>query len=110
MEPLQFFKCLADDTRLQSLMLIQQVGEACVCDLMQALKLEQPKISRHLALLRKCALVTDERRGKWVYYRINPTMPEWCKAVIAEGTASNKAYFAASLARLKVAQQTTNCY
>ena len=53
MNPCKFFKCLADDTRLKSLMLIATVKEACVCDLMAALELDQPKISRHLAELRK---------------------------------------------------------
>lgn len=101
MSPLKFFKCLADDTRLKSLMLIAKVDEACVCDLMAALELDQPKISRHLAELRKCSIVKDERRGKWVYYKLHPELPNWAKEVIVQAADSNPTYFASSLQRLK---------
>jgi ArsR family transcriptional regulator, arsenate/arsenite/antimonite-responsive transcriptional repressor len=63
MDPCTFFKCLADDTRLKSVLLIAKINEACVCDLMEALELDQPKTSRHLAQLRKCGILADERRG-----------------------------------------------
>ncbi|MEC7692041.1 MAG: ArsR family transcriptional regulator, partial [Pseudomonadota bacterium] len=43
MNALQLFKCLADDTRLKSVVLIHTFGEACVCELMETLKLDQPK-------------------------------------------------------------------
>ncbi len=80
--PLTFYKCLSDETRLKSLMLLVSKRELCVCDLIQALELSQPKISRHLADLRKCGLVLPERRGKWVYYSIHPDLPEWAKNVL----------------------------
>ena len=57
MEPVQFYKCLADETRLKSLLLIEKEQELCVCELMAALEESQPKISRHLAQLRKCGLL-----------------------------------------------------
>ncbi len=82
MEPVQFFKCLADDTRLRCVLLIQQERELCVCELMVALDDIQPKISRHLAQLRKCGLLVDERRGQWVHYRLNPALPDWCQGVL----------------------------
>ncbi|MDO6693801.1 metalloregulator ArsR/SmtB family transcription factor [Aliiglaciecola sp. 3_MG-2023] len=104
MSPLQFFKCLSDDTRLKSLMLIAESGELCVCDLMEALNLEQPKISRHLAELRKCELLRDERRGKWVYYRLHPELPEWANKVIRESSQHNKSYFEEALSRLKTSK------
>lgn len=81
-EPLSLYKSLAEETRLKSLLLMQSQGELCVCDLMSALDLSQPKVSRHLAELRKHHIVLDERRGKWVYYRINPALPEWVKHVL----------------------------
>lgn len=84
MSPLIFFKCLADDTRLKSMLLINQHQELCVCDLQQALQLSQPKVSRHLAELRKCALLIDERRGKWVYYRLHPNLPAWVAESLAQ--------------------------
>ena len=74
-DPLQFFKCLADETRLKSLILIQSEGELCVCELMEALEEIQPKISRHLALLREHKIVLDRRQGQWIYYRFEPGTP-----------------------------------
>lgn len=83
MNPLILYKALAEETRLKSLLLMQSQGELCVCDLMQALGLSQPKVSRHLAELRKNSIVLDERRGKWVHYRINPDLPQWVKDILA---------------------------
>ena len=82
MTPLQLFKCLADDTRLHSVLLIAEEGELCVCELMAALEISQPKISRHLAQLRECGILQDQRRGQWVHYRLHPDLPEWAQAVI----------------------------
>ncbi|GAB4258249.1 MAG: metalloregulator ArsR/SmtB family transcription factor [Methylomicrobium sp.] len=75
--PVQFFKCLADDTRLRCVTLLHREGKLCVCELTAALALSQPKISRHLALLRQSGLLLDSREGQWVYYRINPSLPDW---------------------------------
>ena len=61
MPPLDFFKALADDTRLNLLMLMYQLNELCVCELSSALALSQPKISRHLAILRE-AISTSKRQ------------------------------------------------
>jgi ArsR family transcriptional regulator len=108
MSPLQFFKCLADDTRLKCLLLVSQVGESCVCDLMSALNLDQPKISRHLAELRKCTILQDERRGKWVYYQLHPDLPEWAKDVITQTAEQNKPYFDGQLTTLTRAIEAKN--
>ncbi|QSX29634.1 MULTISPECIES: metalloregulator ArsR/SmtB family transcription factor [Shewanella] len=80
MDPVVFYKSLADDTRLRTLMLIGQEGELCVCELTEALGLSQPKISRHLKLLREAGLLSDRRQGQWVFYRINEALPDWAKA------------------------------
>ncbi|MBS7132854.1 MAG: metalloregulator ArsR/SmtB family transcription factor [Clostridium sp.] len=53
--PLQLFKNLADETRLGIVLLLKARGELCVCDLCTALAQSQPKISRHLAMLRESA-------------------------------------------------------
>lgn len=108
MDPLQFYKCLADDTRLHILLLLTQVEEACVCDFISALELEQPKISRHLASLRQCGLLRDERRGKWVYYQIHNELPNWAKQVLTLSAVNNKPYFQNTLTRLKSAQTDAN--
>ena len=76
MNPIQFYKCLSDETRLRCLMLIENEGELCVCELTEALAESQPKVSRHLAQLRQCELLLDRKQGQWVYYRINPTLPD----------------------------------
>ena len=67
-------KALADPVRLRLLSLIaaHADGEACVCDLNDAFDLSQPTISHHLKVLRKAGLITSERRGTWVYYRLVP--------------------------------------
>ena len=80
--PVQFFKCLSDETRMRCMTLLQLRGELCVCELTQVLQISQPKISRHLALLRSCGLLLDRRQGAWVYYRIHPQLPAWALAVL----------------------------
>jgi len=72
-----FFKMLADQTRMRAMMLMESEGELCVCELTHALKLSQPKISRHLAQLRETGLVRARRDGLWMYYQVNPALPEW---------------------------------
>ncbi|MCB1668042.1 MAG: metalloregulator ArsR/SmtB family transcription factor [Porticoccaceae bacterium] len=99
--PLQFYKCLADETRLQSILLIQQEGELCVCELTTALDESQPKISRHLAQLRECELLKDRREGQWVFYQINPELPPWAKDVLVQTCAQNKDYLKSADQRLK---------
>lgn len=81
MDQTDFFKCLSDTTRLDILKLVLCKQEVCVCEITSALALSQPKISRHLALLRHHHILLDERRGQWVYYRLNPNLPHWAIAV-----------------------------
>lgn len=64
-----FFSALADPTRLRLLHLMKD-GEICVCFLQGVLKTNQPKISRHLAYLRKSGLVEARRDGKWIHYQL----------------------------------------
>ena len=66
-------KALADPVRLRLLSLIASHagGEACVCDLNDAFELSQPTISHHLKQLHAAGLVDREKRGVWVYYRLN---------------------------------------
>lgn len=108
MDPCTFFKCLADETRLKSLLLIDMMQEACVCDLMEALQLDQSKTSRHLAQLRKCGILVDERRGKWVFYQLHPQLPEWAKEVVRQTAEYNKNYFKTALDKLIDAQSSSS--
>jgi ArsR family transcriptional regulator len=64
-------KAIADSYRLRMLAtLARAADEVCVCDFTAALPLNQPTVSHHLRILREAGLVTCERRGTWVYYRI----------------------------------------
>lgn len=64
-------KAVADPHRLTMLATLARAeDEVCVCDFTGALPLEQPTVSHHLKLLREAGLVTCERRGTWVYYRL----------------------------------------
>ncbi|EAR07888.1 metalloregulator ArsR/SmtB family transcription factor [Reinekea blandensis] len=101
MTPEQFFKCLADETRCRCLLLIQQELELCVCELMAALDESQPKISRHLAQLRKCGLLEDRRQGQWVFYRVSPELPAWMVSVLQQTLTSNADYLQTNLTRLQ---------
>lgn len=67
------FNALADPTRLRLLNLMRD-GEVCVCFFVEILKEAQPKISRHLAYLRRAGIVHARRDGKWMHYGI--TRPE----------------------------------
>jgi len=68
------FKAIADPARLRLLSFIaaQPSGEACVCYLTRPLGLSQPTVSHHLRILHDAGLLTRDRRGTWVYYRIVP--------------------------------------
>ena len=66
-------KALADPVRLRLLSIVASHadGEACVCDLNDAFDLSQPTISHHLKQLHEAGLLDREKRGVWVYYRVN---------------------------------------
>ncbi len=74
----QVFKALGGPVRLRLLSLIgaHQGGGVCVCDLTTAFDLTQPTISHHLKVLREAGIITSERRGTWVYYRLVPAALE----------------------------------
>lgn len=84
MLPEKFFHALADETRLRCVVLILQMGELCVCELTYALQLSQPKISRHLAILKTTNVLQARREGLWVYYNLHPGLPVWAKGVLQE--------------------------
>lgn len=99
MQLLQLHKALADDTRLRCLMLIAELGELCVCELTSALQVSQPKISRHLALLRETGLLSDRRQGQWVFYQLHADLPDWALAIIRAGGQSQPDVLQADIKR-----------
>ena len=64
-----FFRALADRTRLRLLNLMRD-QEVCVCYFVGILKMSQPKVSRHLAYLRRAGIASARRQGTWMHYRI----------------------------------------
>ena len=69
---LDVFKALSEETRLRIVKLLDH-GELCVCDIVAALDMIQPKVSFHLAVLKDAGLVKDRRQGKWTHYSIVDT-------------------------------------
>ncbi|WP_430462868.1 ArsR family transcriptional regulator [Thalassolituus sp. LLYu03] len=108
--PLTLFRCLNDDTRLSLVLLLHSRGELCVCDLISALNhsqaqlsqtqlsqtqlsqtpISQPKVSRHLQPLRESGLLTAEKRGQWVYYRINPALEDWALDILSAAARASE--------------------
>ncbi|POM27642.1 Arsenical resistance operon repressor [Actinomadura rubteroloni] len=78
------FKAVADPVRLRLLSLIasHEGGEACVCDLTAAFDLTGPTISHHLKVLRQAGLIDAERRGTWVYHRVDAAVLGRLSAVL----------------------------
>lgn len=90
LKPEKFFYLLSDETRLRCLLLLQAESECCVCDFTYALQTIQPKISRHLAILKGAGVASDRRAGAWIYYSLHSDLPAWASrilSVIAKETA-----------------------
>jgi ArsR family transcriptional regulator len=77
------FRALADPTRLRLLNLIAD-REMCVCYFVEILRTSQPKISRHLAYLRKACIATARRDGKWMHYRLAIPRDEVAARILRE--------------------------
>ena len=100
MDPLSFYKAIADATRLRATLLLCQTPELCVCDLVQALGESQPKVSRHLALLKQACLLQHRRQGLWIFYRLHPQLPAWVIAVLQHTWQQNPDFINENLTRL----------
>src|SRR5437899_8283683 len=81
------FKALADRTRLRLISLIGD-SEVCVCFLVEILKTSQPKISRHLAYMRRAGIVAARREGKWMHYRLTEPPDEHAARIFREVRAA----------------------
>jgi ArsR family transcriptional regulator len=64
------FKALSDETRLRIVKLLEH-GELCVCDIVAALNVVQPKASFHLGVLKEAGFIKDRKQGKWIHYSLN---------------------------------------
>ncbi len=78
-----FFHALANDIRLRIILLLEAEPQLSVCQLVRILKLPQPKVSRHLAVLRDAGLVSVDRRAQWICYRLGEMLLPWQRKVVA---------------------------
>ncbi len=111
MLPHQFFKLLSDETRVRCLLIIARETQVCVGELTLALNESQPKISRHLALLRSSGVVVDVRQGQWVFYRLSSELPGWMRKQIQGLTESNclKKEYQQDILRLSEMESRPEC-
>ena len=77
------FRALADPTRLRLLNLIAD-REICVCYFVEVLRISQPKVSRHLAYLRRAGIVASRREGKWMHYRLAAPKDQAAASILQE--------------------------
>lgn len=90
-----FFESLSDESRRRILVLVMKHQELCVCELFQALEVPQPKVSRHLAVLREAGVLAQRREGTWVFYRLDAQLPAWAYrtlGLMVEGVEHGAAY------------------
>ncbi|MBY6198579.1 metalloregulator ArsR/SmtB family transcription factor [Vibrio hangzhouensis] len=90
-DPLVLHKCLSDHTRLLITLMIFTEVELSVGELCDALQEPQPKVSRALAVLRNCGVVTDRRKGQWAFYSIADQLPLWGIDILDASVKSMKA-------------------
>ena len=77
-----FFHALSNDIRLRIVLLLASEPQLSVCQLVRILDLPQPKVSRHLAVLREAGVVTVDRKAQWICYRLGDTMQPWQREVV----------------------------
>jgi len=81
-------KALADETRLQMLVLVADRGELCVCDFEHTLGITQSKTSRHLRYLLHAHLLDNRRDGLWIYYRLADDLEPALRDILASVRAA----------------------
>lgn len=74
---------LADPTRRRLLALLEGRDELCVCEMVEALRLAQYRVSRHLRELRAAGLVSAWRQSRWMHYRVNPRLARADQSLVA---------------------------
>ena len=74
--PLAMLKSLADGNRLRVIAALMHHEELCVCQITELLRLATATVSRHMSILQNADLVTSQKRGRWVYYRLTDAFPD----------------------------------
>lgn len=101
------FRALADATRLRILGLLA-TGEVCVCHIHEALRISQPKASRHLAYLRRAGLVATRRDGLWIHYRM-ADLPDPVLVVVQQTVMHALTHMAAVRKDIERLNKRTGC-
>jgi len=76
------YAALADPVRLKLLSLIAATGEMCSCDLLAPLAKSQPTVSHHTKILAEAGLISGDKRGRWVYWSIQPAQADFVLQVL----------------------------
>ncbi|WP_321448362.1 metalloregulator ArsR/SmtB family transcription factor [uncultured Cohaesibacter sp.] len=106
------FSALSDPIRLRILALIAKETELCVCELVGALQLPQPKISRHCKVLSEANLLVNRREAQWVLYSLANDMPDWSRQALeaaVEGIKQDLQYAEDCARLLKVERPPVRC-
>ncbi len=100
------FVVLSDANRRRILALLRHCDELCVCQLMAALALPQPKVSRYLAQIRAVGLVSCRKERTWMHYRLQPDLPPWIVHLLDElrHEPQGAAQLQSDLARIEAAK------
>ena len=109
MEAQALFDTLADATRRRILVLLLTQGELCVCEITAALDEIQPKVSRHLGVMREAGMVIPRREGAWMHYRL-AALPPWTMDLLTALTRGDLAGTRADLKRLKAMDSRPDRY
>jgi len=80
---ISFLTALADPIRLDIVRQLAASNEVCACNLDACRTVRQPTVSHHLRVLREAGIVTSERRGTWIYYRLAPDAARRLAAIAA---------------------------
>ncbi len=106
----RLFAALADPTRLAIVRQLAGDGEVCACDFTACCDVSQPTVSHHLKVLREAGVVSAQRRGTWIYYRLEPTMLGRLSSLVEQlSTAPGRTDFVpvAAIARSRPTAPTT---
>ena len=111
MLPHEFFKMMADETRLRCLLLLSRNNRLCVQQLVDALDESQPKVSRHLAQMRTMGILTTSREGQWIFYSVSTELSGWMTKIIRNLGQSNclKEQYGEDIERLAAGAEKPCC-
>jgi ArsR family transcriptional regulator, arsenate/arsenite/antimonite-responsive transcriptional repressor len=78
---IRLLHALADPTRLAIVRQLAADDQVCACDFTSCCDVSQPTVSHHLKVLREAGVVTSERRGNWIFYRLDPGVADRVAAI-----------------------------